>query len=341
MRMTLLNGGAWSLLVAVSLFSIQAASAADAPSAVSTAPSWVAGEQSSGKRPIEVARFGQGTRYVLIVGSVSGNDPESIALLDAICRMSSQFPPPEPVSLLLIRTPNPDGMADHVHTNSNGVDLDRNFPSRNFTLSPNRLTGPHPASETETKYLLRVVNEFKPLRIVHIRSGVREQPIVLLNEKWQADSGSAVLPPDVPQSRYHYAFKAGSLEEFADSECKTAVATVVLSTGSRKLQPAEILRLAVGNLVEQTRQNGALVESPEPAKKEPEKSNQMGAVSIPVTIPVTPSTMPSANPVEVKSVGLEVQLLPPPPVFVKTSKSARQTSTGDGRYQDLPTPPKK
>ncbi|HWL08640.1 MAG TPA: hypothetical protein VNQ76_09555 [Planctomicrobium sp.] len=336
MSLTFWKGCAAFLLAGMFPFHQIAAQPPAVPSSASSAPTplWANADQSSGKRPIEVARFGQGSRYVLIVGSIAGNDPDSLTLIDATCRLSQQFAPPEPISLLFIRTPNPDGLAEHVHTNSRGVDLNRNFPSRNFTLSPNRLTGPQPASELETQYLLRVLDEFKPARVLHIQSGLREQPLVLLNDIWVKTSGEAVLPPDVPQSRYHYTLKAGSLEEFVDAELKLPVATVSLAKGARQIQPAEILRLAVGQLIQPAKPD-------EPLAGASVSAGNSG--NPPESAVASKSTFPSTSPIppeEKKPLRGEVQLLPTPPVFAPTSTPRRSPRPDDHRFQTLPSPRK-
>ncbi|WP_437191842.1 M14 family zinc carboxypeptidase [Planctomicrobium sp. SH527] len=309
---------------------------------------WASSQKSAGQRGIEVARFGTGDQYVLIVGSMSGNDPASINLLDATSQLAKTFPPPEPVTLLFVRTPNPDGMFEHVHTNARGVELDRNFPTRNFTTAPNRLTGPHPASEPETQYLVRILQEFKPVRVIHVQSGNASKPLFLLNSIWHSRTGMAMLPKDIAQDGYHSAYRAGSLEEFASTEMRTSVGTVVLSSGQRQVQPAELLRLAVGQIAkEQSPANGSQITAkPETPAANPQMEStptapgSTSAVLPTTTIPTNsspekPPLIPTSNRTS------EVELLPPPPEFLATSISKQKTnSTDDGRFIELPPPPR-
>ncbi|SFJ48320.1 M14 family zinc carboxypeptidase [Planctomicrobium piriforme] len=292
-------------------------------------PLWVAGEHSTGKRPIEVARSGKGSQFVLVVGSVAGNDPESIELIDATCQLARMYPPPDPVTLLFVRTPNPDGLAEHVHTNQRGVELDRNFPSRNFTSAPNRLTGPKPASEVETQYMVRVLQEFKPVRVIHLKSGVGDRPLVMISDKWQATTGAAMLPKDISQDRYQGTFKAGSLEEYVSVEMETAIGTVVLSKGSRQMQAAEILRLAVGNISKNPNPADNLAKANPPAKTPAAQPAAPAAAQR----PMTPEAAPKGN-------QGEVELLPPPPEFAPTSTPSQQVDRNDSRYFELPPPPR-
>jgi len=313
-----------ALCCSLALWSLSTRVQADSP--------WLSTAKSSAERPIEVARFGKGPQNVLIVGSLAGNEPESLTLIDAACSLSRQYPPPEGMTLLFVRTLNPDGLADHVHTNSRGVDLNRNFPSRYFTSIPNRLTGPAPASEVETQYMLRILQEYKPARLIHLRSGVGEHPLVLITENWASAGKTAVLPQQVPQGVFDHSFKAGSLEEYSARALNTPTATVLLAAqDQQQLTAAELLRFATGNL-----QSGSPPASLA-GQQSPPRSNPAPQAASGPGIPEGDSVTTSKIPAKSTATG-EVEFLPTPPEFLTTGKMNAKDQP-EGRYFELPPPP--
>jgi protein MpaA len=80
--------------------------------------------------------------------------------------------------ILVIPDLNPSGLERHTRGNSNGVDLNRNMPSKNWQESSPKLasgeinpyySGPEPASELENKILLEVIknNDFNLIISLH------------------------------------------------------------------------------------------------------------------------------------------------------------------------------
>jgi protein MpaA len=91
-------------------------------------------------RPIEVYRFGDGERaYLIVAGIHGGYEGNTIALANELITHINKNPGaiPGDVTLYIIRNMNPDGEARDNgvdgRVNNNGVDLNRNFPSENWT----------------------------------------------------------------------------------------------------------------------------------------------------------------------------------------------------------------
>lgn len=68
---------------------------------------------------------------------------------------------------------NPDGFAIRKRRNANRVDLNRNFPTKNWTLGSRRsrmFGGESPASEPETRALIRFIERSSPDWIITLHS---------------------------------------------------------------------------------------------------------------------------------------------------------------------------
>ena len=81
------------------------------------------------------------------------------AILSAVARL----PVRRGVQLWLVQEMNPDGTAADTRQNAHGVDLNRNFPYQWQRISdPTFYSGPHPASEPETRVAIRWIIRIKP-----------------------------------------------------------------------------------------------------------------------------------------------------------------------------------
>ena len=142
---------------------------------------WPEVGRSAQDRPIRTARFGFGSYRVMLIGSIHGNEPEGIPLVDRLAgELASRTAYAPRTTVLIVRNLNPDGTVARTRTNANGVDLNRNFPASNWephARSPQNNPGTRPASEPETQALLRLLDEFQPHRIVVLHS-TRGEPLV-------------------------------------------------------------------------------------------------------------------------------------------------------------------
>ena len=67
-----------------------------------------------------------GDNNILIIGVFHGDEPQGKHLIEKYLNENSTK------NLLFIPCLNPDGMNENRRTNSNGVDLNRNFPTTNW-----------------------------------------------------------------------------------------------------------------------------------------------------------------------------------------------------------------
>jgi hypothetical protein len=98
-------------------------------------------------------------RKVLLVGCIHGNECAGLRIVSAVARTRAQ----PGVQLWLIGQLNPDGTASGSRQNAHGVDLNRNFPYQWRRVSdPTYYSGPHPASEPETRAAMRLIGRLHP-----------------------------------------------------------------------------------------------------------------------------------------------------------------------------------
>jgi protein MpaA len=116
----------------------------------------VVGRSSLG-RPLYAGRFGPPGSPILVVAGVHGNEESSVEAALELCRWLAAHPPARAV--LVLPALNPDGVVAHTKNSARDVDLNRNFPARNFRVEhePSYDPGPAPLSEPESRALAELV----------------------------------------------------------------------------------------------------------------------------------------------------------------------------------------
>ncbi|MBF0205555.1 MAG: DUF2817 domain-containing protein [Oligoflexia bacterium] len=117
---------------------------------------------------------------ILVLGVMHGDEPMSGSLSRAWMERLVDLLPRN--SWRIIPVSNPDGLKLSTRTNANGVDLNRNFPSKNWNgealafwkrkekRNPRRFPGKLPAGEKETVCIMKQILEFMPNLIVAIHT---------------------------------------------------------------------------------------------------------------------------------------------------------------------------
>jgi hypothetical protein len=137
-----------------------AVAAAIAPAAPSATRRIVIGRSVEG-RPIVAWTFGpdRAKRKILVVGCIHGDECAGLAITTALRgrRVAGD------AQLWVVPELNPDGTAAGTRQNADGVDLNRNFPYRWSPITdPVFDSGPHAASEPETRAAISLVRRIKP-----------------------------------------------------------------------------------------------------------------------------------------------------------------------------------
>ena len=103
---------------------------------------------------------------VIVIGCFHGDEPQGKYLIEEYLKGNPD------TNILFIPCLNEYGFVNNVRTNSNGVDLNRNFPTKNWLLSEkdNFFGGNAPASEDETKFIIDIIEKNKPKLILTLHA---------------------------------------------------------------------------------------------------------------------------------------------------------------------------
>lgn len=118
------------------------------------------------------------SKPILIIGVFHGEEPQGKYLIETYLKSISTSSPTSKSKIsrrgdmLFIPCLNPDGMQLKKRTNLNNVDLNRNFPTKNWKLTEKNefFGGEFPASEIETKFLIDIIDEYKPKLILTLHA---------------------------------------------------------------------------------------------------------------------------------------------------------------------------
>lgn len=106
-------------------------------------------------------------KTLLIIGVMHGDEWQGEPLIEKMMKYS-----PKKNRLLFIPCLNPDGKELKTRQNANQVDLNRNFPTKNWILSEKNdyYGGQSPASEEETKFVIKIIETYPPSAILTIHN---------------------------------------------------------------------------------------------------------------------------------------------------------------------------
>jgi predicted deacylase len=136
-------------------------------------PAWTTIGYSVQGRPISAIRFGSGPKHVLIVAGIHGSEyGYDVARKLVVYLLANPQAVPAGTQLDVIGLANPDGRALWRRGNANGVDLNRNFPARNWRRIRKRgaTSGSAPGSEPETQVIMRFMEAGGYSRVISLHS---------------------------------------------------------------------------------------------------------------------------------------------------------------------------
>lgn len=114
-------------------------------------------------RKIRAYRLGEpGKPEVVLISTMHGDEPDTRRILQTL----RDGKPIHGIDLWVVPTYNPDGLAAGTRKNARGVDLNRNYPYSWADLDGSYESGPKPASEPETRAMMRFLRDVRPSRIL-------------------------------------------------------------------------------------------------------------------------------------------------------------------------------
>jgi protein MpaA len=154
---------------------------------------WDVAGHSVQRHPIYARAFAGPKPAVLYFGAIHGDEPLGAHCLVALADELRTRPAEREAWLVAVA--NPDGFARGVKCNARGVDLNRNYPAKNWSAEHREgyFPGAAPASEPETEVLMSLIELSAATRLISLHSPYRtvnyDGPAQALAERMAAKNG--------------------------------------------------------------------------------------------------------------------------------------------------------
>ncbi|MBC7967654.1 MAG: hypothetical protein H7Z17_17200 [Fuerstia sp.] len=124
---------------------------------------WTSTGKTTGDRSFQTVTIGDDGYRTLVIGSVAGNDPLALELVEQLARhLHNDKTILGGFQTTILRTLNPDGEALHNVLNAKGQYINHGFPKDNGIADGNQ-----PA---EVTFLLSQIQTLQPQRVIHVRT---------------------------------------------------------------------------------------------------------------------------------------------------------------------------
>lgn len=167
-------------------------------------------------RKISYYVFGSGEKTALVFGGIHGDETAGILLARKLIQSFRNLPKSSFSNrIIIIPMANPDGYLAKTRKNAHDIDINRNFPAKDFNSKTNpkssRYGGKYAASEPETKAIIALVKQYKPYiiislhtplgKVVHYGPSIKEAHLI---SKYTGYSSTAEMGYKMPGSSEYY-----------------------------------------------------------------------------------------------------------------------------------------
>ncbi len=184
-------------------------------------------------RHITTEILGQGPKNLLFLAGIHGDEDDGIRTLKQLTRYLQQNP--EFLTgrrVIIVADSNPDGRIRQSRFNARGVDLNRNFPSRNWKRS--QRSGRRPLSEPESQWLYQLIRHYPPQLIIAMHQFGRQ-----IDYDGPARSVALAMAGVSPLTAKKLGARAGSLGSWAGNDLDIPVITVEMPRSAGYLPDRE------------------------------------------------------------------------------------------------------
>ncbi|MBA2733007.1 MAG: DUF2817 domain-containing protein [Acidobacteria bacterium] len=126
-------------------------------------------------RDVTAMIYGSGSKRVLIFGGIHGDEQHTTVVARALAVNINTETLPSNLTLVIVPDVNPDGLMAATRVNANGVDINRNFPSKTWRseyTAQNHYPGTKPSSEPETQAVLNLLERYPPHLVVTLHAAL-------------------------------------------------------------------------------------------------------------------------------------------------------------------------
>jgi protein MpaA len=192
-----------------------------------------AGYSVKGK-PITYTKIGDGKKMIFLFASIHGSERAGIGILNNFQKyIIDNNELLDGKTLIIMPVANPDGVETKTRYNSNNIDINRNFPAVNRIT--NKHSGAFALSEPESYALYKIVNTYKPSRIIAFH-----EALACMDYDGPAEELAKKLAAKCKLPLHRVGAQPGSLGSYAGIDLNIPIITVELTKQDSTTSQAQL-----------------------------------------------------------------------------------------------------